>query len=172
MGVIFIAGVFAVGKTTLCKQAEETLGIPHYSASGLIKAEKSSAISSQGKAVHDVADNQQLLIRGIQKARARHEGNILLDGHFSLPTTDGRIELVEIEVFRALGLLRAIILSDEPEAIASRWQGRDGQTNKVESIHAHQEIELRHAHDVTQVLAIPLIQIQAFDRKTFLDSLA
>lgn len=172
MGVIFVAGVFAVGKTTLCKQAEQALGLPHYSASGLIKAEKASAISSQDKAVHNVADNQQLLIRGAEKALARHEGNILLDGHFSLPTTDGRIEPVAIEVFHALGLLRAIVLSDEPEAIASRWQGRDGQTNKVESIHAHQEIELRHARDVAQALAIPLIQIQAFDLTTFLDSLA
>lgn len=171
MGVIFVAGVHAVGKTTLCKRAEQELGIAHYTASGLIRAEKASAIPERGKAVDNVTDAQRLLIQGVERVKSLHDGRFLLDGHFSLLTSDGRIEPIEVEVFRALGVGRAILIHDAPEAIAQRWQVRDGQANSLDTIKTHQEAELKNARHVAQSMAIPLVEIQAFDFSAFLGNL-
>lgn len=172
MGVIFVAGVHGVGKSSLCKQAEQETGIPHYTASGVIKAEKANAIPVEGKVVSNVAAAQRLLIQGVDRIRPKHDGHILLDGHFSLLTQDGRIEAIEVEVFRSLGLVRAMLIHDAPEAIAQRWQARDGQASSIEIIQAHQAVEWSHARQVAQTLAIPLLEIKAFDFAAFLGGVA
>ena len=172
MGVIFVAGVHAVGKTTLCKQAEQIKGIAHYSASALIREEKASAVPEQGKAVSEVDAPQRHLICAVRRILRKHGGNILLDGHFSLLTAAGRIETIDVDVFRVLGLERAVVLHDKPEAIAARWSQRDGGKVDTEMVDAHQKEEMRHARYVARVLAIPLAEIQAFDAATFMSSLA
>jgi adenylate kinase len=171
MGVIFVAGVHAVGKTTLCKRAEQELGIAHYSASGLIRAEKASVIPEREKAVNNVNDAQRLLIQGVARVKSLHAGRILLDGHFTLLTSDGCIEPVEVEVFRALDVDRAILIHDTPEAIAQRWQARDGLANSLDTIKTHQEAEFKNARHVAQTMAIPLVVIKAFDFTAFLGNL-
>ena len=172
MGVIFVAGVHAVGKTTLCKQAEQAKGIAHFSASGLIREEKASAIPEQGKAVSEVDAPQRHLIRAVRRILPKHGGNILLDGHFSLLTATGKIETIDVNVFHALGVERVVVLHDEPGAIAARWSQRDGSVVDLDMIDAHQKVELHHARHVARALAIPLAEIQAFDTATFMSSLA
>lgn len=172
MGVIFVAGVHAVGKTTLCKQAEQAKGIVHYSASGLIREEKASAVPEQGKAVSEVNAPQQHLIRAVRRILPKHGGNILLDGHFSLLLATGKIETIEVSVFHALGVERVVVLHDEPEAIAARWIQRDGGTVDLAMVDTHQKEELHHARHVARVLAIPLAEIRAFDAAAFMSSLA
>lgn len=102
MGVIFVGGVYAVGKTTTCTHVAKSMCIPHHTASSLINAEKGNANPQGGKVVADIADNQNLLIRGVQRALMENGGRILLDGHFTIPNRDGQIEQVTIEVFKAL----------------------------------------------------------------------
>jgi len=96
MGVIFVAGVHAVGKTTACTHAARTLSIAHYTASSLIKAEKASAIPEWGKVVADIEGNQNLLIRGVRRVLLENRGRIILDGHFTLPNAKGDIEAIEL----------------------------------------------------------------------------
>ncbi|HUW36182.1 MAG TPA: ATP-binding protein [Rhodocyclaceae bacterium] len=163
MGVIFVAGVHAVGKTTACAHAASTLGIAHYTASGLIKAEKASAIPVQGKSIADVDGNQTLLIHGVEKARSRHQGRIILDGHFTLATLEGRIELIAMDVFRALVVDGVVVYHDEPVAIATRLNQRDGETRRSEVVAEHQEAELKHARMVANELRVPLKLLPAFD---------
>lgn len=172
MGVIFVAGVHAVGKTTLCKLAEQALGIAHYSASELIRIEKASAVPEQGKAVSEVDAPQRHLIRAVRRILPKHAGNILLDGHFSLLTATGEIETIDVDVFHALGVERVVVLHDQPSAIAARWSQRDGGPVDLDMIDAHQKEELRHARHVAGVLAISLAEIQAFDAARFMSSLA
>jgi adenylate kinase len=163
MGVIFVAGVHAVGKTTACTHAAGALGIAHYTASGLIKAEKATAISAKGKAVADVEGNQNLLIRSAEKARMRHQGRILLDGHFTLATHEGRIESIAVGVFRSLILDGLVVYHDDPLAIAARLNQRDGEALRTDLVAQHQEAELEHAHIVAAELRIPLRLLAAFD---------
>ena len=163
MGVIFVAGVHGVGKTTACAYAARSLGLAHYSASGLIKSEKTSAIPEQGKTVFDVEGNQALLIRGVEKACGQHQGRIILDGHFTLLKLDGRIEAVAIEVFSSLSLNGVVVYHDEPAAIAERLHKRDGENHSVDVIARHQDSELAHAQLVAAELGLPLELLSAFD---------
>lgn len=172
MGVIFVAGVHAVGKTTACTQAADTLKIAHYAASSLIKAEKADAISSQGKAVIDKDGNQELLIRGVEKACMRHQGRIILDGHFTLLMADGNIETLSISVFRALTIEGIVVFQDQPDEIAKRLQLRDRETWIPEHIAKHQNAELAHAHAVSTELNIPLTLLAAFNSKGLTDTVA
>jgi adenylate kinase len=163
MGVIFIAGIHAVGKTTACTFAADSLRLAHYAASSLIKAEKASAISTYGKEVVDVEGNQQLLIRGVQKACERHEGRIILDGHFTLLKPDGGIETVAVDVFRALALDGVVVFQDEPAAIAERLSLRDGESRNSNVIAQHQAAEIHHAQSVSSKLDVPIEFLSAFD---------
>lgn len=163
MGVIFVAGVHAVGKTTACTRAAASLGLVHYAASSLIEAERAGAIPKQGKVVPDVNRNQELLICGVEKARERHQGRIILDGHFTLSKPDGKIEAVALDVFRAIVLDGVVVFQDNPEDIAMRLELRDGEARNPDAIALHQNAELTHAHVVSRELSVPLKILSAFD---------
>lgn len=172
MGVIFVAGVHAVGKTTACAQAALSLQLVHYAASSLIKAEKASAIPEQGKVVSDVGGNQQLLIRGVGKACERHQGRIILDGHFTLSKPDGQIETIALDVFRAIALDGVVVFQDKPADIAMRLQLRDGEIRNPDSIAQHQGAELAHAHFISRELNVPLKLLPAFDADGLANTIA
>jgi adenylate kinase len=163
MGVVFVAGVHGVGKTTACAHAANSLGLAHYSASGLIKSEKASAISMGGKAVTDVEGNQSLLIQGVHKVCKQHSESIILDGHFTLLKPDGEIEAISIDVFRSLLLEGIVVYHDEPEAIAERLKDRDKVASDPVVVDQHQRIELKQAHLVATDLNIPIRVLKAFD---------
>jgi adenylate kinase len=171
VGLIFVAGVHAVGKTTACKEAARVCAVPHYSASSLIKNEKQSAIPERGKAVADICGNQELLIRGARRVLADSPGRVLLDGHFTLPNLTGEIEKVEFDVFRGLNLDCSVIFKDDPMAIASRLAERDGEIRSVDLISRHQLEELAHAERVSSGLGVPLFVLDAFDTTSLIRTL-
>jgi adenylate kinase len=163
MGVIFVGGVYAVGKTTACTHVAKTMSMTHCTASGLIKAEKANAIPKQGKVVTDIEENQNLLIRGVQRVLVENNGRILLDGHFTLPNREGQIERIAIEVFKALDIQGVVVFHDEPDAIAARFVARDGESRSADVVAQHQGVELAHAQRVCDELGIPLMLLDAFD---------
>ncbi len=163
MGVFFVAGVHGVGKTTTCQQAAQALGVPFFTASGLIKEEKATAIAERGKAVADIGGNQELLIRGIKRVLAESTGKVILDGHFTLFTSSGRIEPVAADVFRAMHVDRVVIFHDEPAAISARVKDRDGEIRTPDEIAHHQKAELAHGNLVCAELGLPILLLKAFD---------
>lgn len=172
MEVIFVAGVHGVGKTTACAYAVRSLGYAHYSASGLIKSEKANSIPEEGKAVANVEANQALLICGVEKACGRHQGRIILDGHFTLSKSDGRIEAVAVEVFSSLSLNGIVVYRDEPAAIAERLHRRDGESYRIDDITRHQDSELVHAQLVAAELGLPIEILSAFDSDTLIETIS
>lgn len=161
MTVFFVAGVHGVGKTTACSEVASRLSIGHYAASKLIREEKASAISANGKVVADLEANQQLLVAGVH--RLLDTGHrFLLDGHFTLLTSGG-IEPIPVRVFEHLRLAGIVLFSDRPEAIVARALKRDGTASSVDMVHHHQEQERAHAHDVALACNIPLFLLNAFD---------
>lgn len=168
MGVIFVGGVYAVGKTTACESAEQITGLPRFSASELIRAEKASAIPLRGKLVANVAENQDLLIRGVRRAVNDH-GRIILDGHFTIPNANKQIESVAAQVFSEIGVIGAAVFHDEPAAIAERYRSRDGESIAAEFVAQHQDAELSHARNVALMLNVPLKLLGAFDTDGLID---
>jgi adenylate kinase len=162
MKVIFVAGIHAVGKSTACQAISDKLGIPHFSASQIIKGERSSAVDEKSKLVADVDDNQRLLIQGV--SRILESGRFLLDGHFTMRRkSDGGLEAIHVDVFRKLHVGGVVLYTDHPEAISNRMHARDGVLQPIELLRSHQDEEIAHAKHVTKTLSVPLVMLQAFD---------
>lgn len=66
MGVIFVAGVYGVGKTTICDRLSLEMGLPHYSASDLI-TKRIGEKYGENKVVSNVDNNQINLINAVKK---------------------------------------------------------------------------------------------------------
>lgn len=164
MKIIFVAGIHAVGKSTSCKTISDEFGVPHFTASQIIRDEKSSAVSANSKLVDDVADNQRLLIQGV--LRLLEGGSFLLDGHFTMRRkSDGCIEAIHVNVFRDLRVGNVVLFTDHPENISKRMFARDGVLHPVEMFQSHQDAEIAHAKHVADMLSLPITVLRAFDTK-------
>lgn len=163
MGIVFVAGVHAVGKSTSCKHVANKYGIAHFSASSLIKAEKQNAISSDSKAVTDVDGNQELLLKAVDRKLSQTVSHVLLDGHFTLINAIGSIESIDIELFYKLPLAGIVVYHDKPNEISVRMGERDGHTIQPSDIAYHQNLEIEHAERVSTELGVSIKILNAFD---------
>lgn len=160
MSVIFLGGVHGVGKGFIGAPAAQSLGITHFTASQLIRAEKGQTTWGADKKTSDLDDNQLALIRAVNRMRLTH-GSILLDGHFVLRNAEGTLTLLETEVFRALNLTGVILLIEESHVIASRLATRDKGEQNVVAISQLLKAESAHAQAVCLELGLPLAVIHA-----------
>lgn len=163
---LFVAGVHAVGKSTLCDTYAKHYGVIHKSASQLIREAKAHAIAVDSKAVKDIPGNQQLLINAVAEIRASGV-TLLLDGHFALLGADHRPQPLATEVYSDLNIDGIIVLHDKPSSIAARMLKRDGKSMPVNEIAALQAMELSRAKEVAKELHLPVERIASFDQKCF-----
>ena len=163
MGIVFVAGVHAVGKSTACQQVSNDSGIAHFSASDLIKAERKNAITDQDKAVADVNGNQQLLLKAIDRKLSQTASHILLDGHFTLINAKGDIEPIGIELFEKLPLSGVVVYHDTPKSIIARMSERGGCVIQKNRVEYHQDLEIEHAQWISVELGIAIKLLNAFD---------
>lgn len=164
--VLFVAGVHGVGKTTLCENYAKSYDVSHRSASQLIREAKASALAARGKAVKDIAGNQQLLIDAVRQFRSAGK-TLLLDGHFALLNAEHQPEALPTDVFSDLGINEIAVIHDHPRAISSRIATRDAHAMKPGEIAALQALELETAEAVAQRLCIPFSKIKSFDQSAF-----
>ena len=165
MGVIFVAGIHVVGKSTACEKTSHTKSIPYFSVGALIKAEEEVAISKRGKAVADIKGNQGLLTQAVDKTLNNVTGNILLDGHLTLINPNKEISKLDISVFQSLHLKHLVVFRDDPTEILKRITKRDQDTYSLDFITLHQDKELEHVEFIAKNLQIPLTILNAFDDK-------
>lgn len=167
MHTIFVGGVHGVGKSTFCEQAARALGIQHRSASAMIKSQQAEAISTTGKAVVSPAANQRLLIQAVSAFFTTGEKVLLLDGHFTIPTTAGHVEPIPKDVFEALNIRAVVVLVEEPLIIHNHRKGRDGAAPDVIAIELAQAMELEHARKIACAMTCPLTTLASNDRTAF-----
>lgn len=172
MGVIFVAGVHGVGKTTCCVEVTKQIGVPHHTASGIIKAEKASAIAESSKNVRDVQGNQDHLVQGVRKIIEAGEKRFILDGHFTLLDTHGQIQIVATDVFALLNIDGVVVFYDDPERIKARLQERDKRDWDVSLLQMHQDAELAHSRLVATTLQLPIVKLEAFDSSGLVEFVA
>ncbi len=161
--VFFVGGVHGVGKSSCCAKVAEKAGLRCFTASTLIKAEKKSAIDEKSKNVRNTAENQDLLVRGLQKYTGLDGQRVILDGHFTLINSKHEITSIDVEVFRRLGVEGVAIFYDDPLAICKRLRERDGQSRDIPSLSTHQEMEIERGRLVASTLGIPMVLLDAFD---------
>lgn len=160
MGMVFIGGVHAVGKGTLCNCLWRELGIQTYSSSKLIESARNLTFSSD-KNTNVVSANQAALISMVQEKKALGQP-FLLDGHFCLKGTNG-VKAIPENVFLEIAPDAVIVLVAKAEIIQQRRKERDGVNERLEEITNFQKLELSEAKLIATKLRIPFLQANALE---------
>jgi len=152
--MIFISGVHGSGKSYFCEKVKDSCGYPSYSASTLIAERKEAGFSSD-KLIPDIDDNQQYLLTAI---RVLNDNNVsfLLDGHFCLLDANGVVTRIARSTFEILKPEALVLVTENPDIIASRRYERDGIRHDVEDIRHFQNEETLYAEELSAHLGIPL----------------
>jgi adenylate kinase len=182
--IVFLGGIPGAGKTTLGRQLQTTVpALLHLGASELLRAGLERAGAERGLValparesrdtspglVRPIAGDraqaerfQEIIVEEFHRRRAAHEGPILLDGHFVVPTRGGH-HPVSLEVFQQLGIARLARLDVSPDVAGLRLRGRgndapwwDGTVAGLERI---QQAEAAHARHVALALGRALVEI-------------
>lgn len=154
MGVYFFAGVYGVGKTTVCTQISKQLNIPLYNASDLI-TEKNNESYSKRKYVSDATKNQQILIDAI-KIRLNQNAKILLTGHFTIFDKDFKAKELPAFVFDKIPFEKIILLSADIKSIRNNLEVRGDQNFGIQNIASLLELEKNACITYCKNKTIPL----------------
>lgn len=156
--IIFIAGVYGVGKTTLCNALSKKYGILSFSASDLI-SEKNNEVYGSNKYVSDSDKNQEILINQVNKIDAN---TFILNGHFCLKEKNNKIILLEDEIFKRLHLSMILLLSAKTDIISKNLFLRDNFYYDIQYINDLMYNEEKQANKISTKYHIPL---QKYDMK-------
>ncbi len=130
--VYFFAGVYGVGKTTICNEVTSRTGIPSYSASDLISSQISENYGAQ-KSVTNKEKNQYALIAAINKMPPKEE-KILLAGHFCIFNKQNEVEILPEFIFPLLGIKKIFLLITDADTIIKNLYNRDKVAYGIEAI--------------------------------------
>lgn len=166
MKYIFLAGVHAVGKTTLTKELEKEIDIYSVSISDLIR-KAGNDINSHQKNTINISNNQISWLDQLKNINAE-ESIVILDGHFSLLNENGNITPIDFEVFDKTEMIKIILVKQDPELIKKRLFNRDGTIYSVKKIKSHQNFEEKQAFNYANLRHIP---IHIYDSNSSIDSL-
>jgi adenylate kinase len=158
--IIFVGGVHGVGKTSLCNKVCEELDIDHYSASDLIKKVKNVKFPTN-KHIKEIEENQDSLIIAVDNY-INCKTVSLLDGHFCLLDSHGKVAEVPMATFLSLSPIAIIVLNDEPSKIYARIKARDGEESGVDGIVKFQESEIKYSKVVSEKLGVPYLLANPF----------
>lgn len=150
--IIFVAGVYGVGKTTLCNALSQKYGISSFSASELI-SKKNNEVYGSNKYVRDSNRNQEILIEQINKIK---EDTFILNGHFCLKAKNNKIILLEDKVFKRLNLSMILLLSAQSNIIRQNLFIRDHFYYDIKYIDSLLQNEEKQADKVSKLYNIPL----------------
>lgn len=152
--ILFIAGVYGVGKTTLCNKLSAILKMPTYSASDLIF----EAVGEQygvNKAVSDKTKNQYALIDAV-KEKLQIDDSIILSGHFCIFDHKNNIEILPEFVFKGLHIKAIILLETNIDVVIENLVRRDSRSYPLAAIKALIENEKAYALSISNKLNIPI----------------
>lgn len=162
MGTLFVAGVYGVGKSTLCDQLSHALQIPYFSASDLISKVNGEQYGSN-KTVTDKYSNQDILVMETQR-ELQKSPRILLAGHFCIFTKENRVDRLPDSVFSRLSIKRLLLLDADTETIISNLSSRDKRQYTYQQILELQHAELTAANEIAKQIDCDLhIHTMRFD---------
>lgn len=121
-GVIFVAGVYGVGKSYLCKKVADSTNIKYYSAGDLI-SEINGEQYGDNKKVSDVDDNQNILIRCIEEKIKTQ--NIILAGHMCIFDRAGNISRIDLKQIEKMHIKCLILLRADISLVKNNLEKRD-----------------------------------------------
>ena len=154
MGVLFLAGIYGVGKSTLGETLSQRQGIPFYSAGDLI-SQVNGEIYGANKVVADKVGNQDILAIQINRLLKQYD-RILLAGHFCIVNKHGEVDCLPQEAFKNLHLDKIILLEAEEEQVLDHLRVRDAKKYSPELVAALMQTEREMAYAVSAELNCPI----------------
>lgn len=155
MGVIFIAGSYGVGKSTLCDHLSSKIKIPCYSAGDVISSVNGEKYGAN-KAVSNKSTNQNILAAEIKKILEICP-RIMLAGHFCIFDRFNHVENLPEEVFSNLNIDCILLLEAEIERIVRNLCERDGKNYTYSEISTLVLKEKEYAQLISKKLSVPII---------------
>ncbi|OBU10765.1 ATP-binding protein [Morganella psychrotolerans] len=150
--IVMIAGVYGVGKSTICNKLSNDLKIKFFSASELIKSEKGFITWDKYKKTDQISSNQDFLVNAINRMSGI---DFLLDGHFCLLDKEGNIKKIEFDVIDKLNIGAVLLLKESTDVICNRLMDRDKISWDESLIIQMQEIEEKQAFKFTTEYNLP-----------------
>lgn len=153
-GIIFVAGTYGVGKSTLCDKLSKKLNIPSYSSGDLI-SEINGEIYGANKVVKDKTANQNILISAV-KGKLSLNPVFMLAGHFCIFNKSGEVELLPEFVYKEMPISKLILLETEIDTIINNIRSRDNKLYSLDAIKSLILTERKQAEIISEQLNLPL----------------
>lgn len=155
MGIIFVAGMYGVGKSTLCEKLSQRMNIPFYSAGDLISRVNGEQYGAN-KAVADKNRNQNILVEMVDTLLI-HQPQIILAGHFCIFNAENAIERLPEGVFHNLHIEKILLLQADVATVQANLQNRDKKEYATSNLTALQETEQEIAHSIASQIPCRLV---------------
>ena len=154
--IIFVGGIHAVGKGTVCEKLSQKFNFVHLSASQVLKWNEIS--DSKNKKVQNFSTTQDILLTNLNRI-IEPDKKYLLDGHFTLLNSNGEPEKIDESTFVGMQPQSIILLTCETTVIVERLKQRDNTKYKLSTLEKMQEMEVEHAKYISKKLDIPLFTV-------------
>ncbi|MEC4170201.1 ATP-binding protein [Pseudomonas sp. MS-1(2024)] len=169
--MIFVAGVYGVGKTTICELLSRELDYTVASASALIRQRRGQTTWNKNKKTHEIAQNQQHLIEALSELKALNR-SVILDGHFALLDGDGKVVKIEKNVFFDLNIDVIVLIEGDAKEIVSRLSSRDTTQWSYSTIATLMAAERKGALEFHEESGVPLKIFDSSAQRDILNYLA
>lgn len=146
MGTLFVAGVYGVGKSTLCQKLSEILKIPTFSAGDLISSINREQYGAN-KIVSDKVANQDILALEVDKCLQKHP-KILLAGHFCIFNNEKQVDCLPENIYERLNIESILLLEADKKEILEHLSQRDCKSYSYDQISELRKAEHRVAQRV------------------------
>lgn len=163
-GIIFVAGVYGVGKSTMCSTLSEILDIDFYSAGDLI-SECNKEIYGSNKKVKDKNNNQNILIECVEH-KLKEKNPLILAGHFCILGSDDKPDILPEFVYEKIHISTIVLLEAPVQTIIKHLEQRDEKVYSSKLIETFIRCERKQAEKMSQKIRVPLIiREMTFDTK-------
>ncbi len=152
--VIFVSGVYGVGKSTLCNAVAHKCHLESYSSSDLI-SDVNGEIYGANKKVKNKISNQNILIERVDQKLKSHN-LVILAGHFCILGKEGNVEILPLKTYEELHISSIILLETNPVVIINHLKKRDGKHYSKMLIEEFLHTERSCAKKVSDTLKVPL----------------
>lgn len=167
--IVAFLGISGVGKSTFLRHAATLLSFQHLTAGYLIGQARDAQIAHDHLRLQNIADNQNLLIKGFQVLKDANASFVVLDGHAIIDSPAG-LEVIDADVFRQLGVQAVAHLEAEPEQILANREGdgaRARPSRSVDELRDHQTLSLARAREIATELTLPFMRFRSDGGRKF-----
>ena len=153
-GIIFIAGTYGVGKSTLCNNLSKKINIPAFSSGDLI-SEINGETYGVNKVVKDKTANQNILITAV-KRKLLSNSVFMLAGHFCIFNKNYEVEILPEFVYKQIPISKIILLETDTMRIIDNIKVRDNKSYGLDAIEKLISTERKQAEIISGQLNLPL----------------